>query len=151
MDIFFSKSNPLNAILRDDDKRSLCRVNRPFALSNKVTTVTRSGGRGRVGEYQVMARIEWHRFSKTRYEFDGHPMVAKVFLKRRKSGRQAAFFGLLHVVLLMIESRNAENIFFKAPTGVHTSGSRDPMHRHYVMSLNILSIWMSQRNATDDL
>ena len=87
MDIFFSKSNPLNAILRDDDKRTLYRIDTPFALFNKVTTVTRSGGRGRVGDCQVMARIEWHRFSKTRFEFDGHPMVAKVFLKRRKGGR----------------------------------------------------------------
>ena len=37
----------------------------------------------------------------------------------------------------MIESRNAENIFFKALTGVHTSGSRDHMHRRYVASSKI--------------
>ena len=89
MDIFFSKSNPLNTTLRDDAKRTLYSVETPFAFANKVTTLTKYAydNAGHMDRDRVVARIEWHVFSDAEFEFEGQWYIAKMFLKKHSGGR----------------------------------------------------------------
>ena len=89
MDLYFNNGDPLNALLRDERKRTLYLVDTPFAFVDKVTTLTKYAydNAGRMDHGRVVARFEWHVFSDTRFEFEGQWYTAKVFLQKHSRGR----------------------------------------------------------------